>query len=307
MRPGIKNVAASVRQQLLNRAYANARPFNELLQHYAMERFLYRLTKSTHAGGFVLKGALMMVVWKVPVSRPTMDIDLLGYFDNDIDTIVAVIRDVCGQEVEADGVVFDPATVEGGRIAEDAEYQGVRVRFRGHLGTARILMQIDIGFGDAVFPKPIVADYPGMLAFPSPRLRGYTRESAVAEKPHAMVKRGMLNSRLRDYFDVWLLAQQFEFLGEVLSAAIHATFDRRGVEVPAEPVALTLEFGEDAVKRTQWQAFRRKSQLDVAPSDLVVVVENLARFLRPVLGAMAVGQPFDDMWDRGGPWRRRSN
>lgn len=302
----IKNVPASVRQQLLNRAHATHRPFNELLQHYAMERFLYRLAQSAHVDRFVLKGALMMLVWQVPVSRPTMDIDLLGFVDNDVDTIVGVIREVCGQHVEDDGMVFDPGTVEGGRIAEDAEYHGVRVRFRGHLGTARVLIQIDIGFGDAVFPKPMVADYPTMLESPSPRLRGYTRESVVAEKLHAMAKRGLLNSRMRDFFDVWLLAQQFPFDGEVLSAAIRATFAGRGFAVPAEPMALTPAFAADALKRTQWQAFLRKSQLESATKDLVAVVHDLAAFLRPVLQAAAAGVTFDDLWDPRGSWRKRS-
>jgi hypothetical protein len=231
----IKDVAASVRRLLLNEARASARPFNEILQYFAMERFLYRLSRSPHTEKFVLKGALMLVAWKVSLTRPTMDIDLLGHVANDIDRLVGVVKEIRGQDVEPDGLVFDPASVHGERIAEEAEYEGVRVRFRGKLGAARVSMQIDVGFGDAVVPGPVMGDYPTILDHPAPRIRGYTRESTVAEKFHTMVRRGLLNSRMRDFFDVWILSGQFDFDGSVLLAAIRETFSRRGVEVPAVP------------------------------------------------------------------------
>ena len=175
--PGI---AASVRQRLLNRARDTGRPFSELLQYFAMERFLYRLSRSVHADKFVLKGALMFAAWQAPVTRPTMDIDLLGIMDNSVDAIVAIAKEICLQEVEPDGLVFDPDSLGGERIVEDTDYGGVRVRFRGTLGTARVTMQLDIGFGDVVVPKPETADYPTILDLPVPRLRGYSRESAIA-------------------------------------------------------------------------------------------------------------------------------
>ncbi len=298
----ITNVAASVRQRLLNIARSSNRPFNEVLQHFAMERFLYRLAASPHSGRFVLKGALMMMVWQVPVSRPTMDIDLLAQIDNEIDVLTSVARDVCGQQVEPDGMSFDAASVEGPRIAEDAEYEGVRVRFRGTLGTARVSMQLDIGFGDAVIPGPVLSDYPTILDLPAPRVRGYKRESVVAEKFHAMVKRGLLNSRMRDYFDLWLLSRQFEFDEATLAEAIQETFARRATVVPTEPVALTGEFASDAQKRAQWKAFLRKIRLAEAPSDLHEVVERLAAFLRPVLAAIVRGSGFGARWSPSRLW-----
>jgi hypothetical protein len=298
----IQNVAASVRQRLLNLARSSNRPFNEVLQHFAMERFLRRLAASEHAERFVLKGALMMRVWRVPSSRPTMDIDLLGRLDNDIDTIVTVTRELCGQSVELDGMRFDPATVEGGRIAEDAEYDGVRVRFRGCLGTAQVHMQLDIGFGDAVTPGPVPADYPTILDLPPPRLQGYPRETVVAEKFHAMAKRGLLNSRMRDFFDLWVLAGQFEFDAATLSAAIRNTFARRGMPVPVDPPALTAAFAEDAAKQTQWRAFVRKSLLAQAPKELRDVVAPVAAFLRPVITVMAGEASVEGEWKPGGPW-----
>lgn len=301
-RPRTRNVAASVRQRLLNVAHASDRPFNELLQYFAMERFLFRLSRSPHSGRFVLKGALMLAAWRVSLTRPTMDIDLLGHVANDIERIVAVVREVCRQEVEPDGLDFDPATVAGERIAEETEYAGVRVHFLGHLGTARVSMRIDVGFGDAVVPGPETADYPVILDMPAPRIRGYTRESAVAEKFHTMVLRGLLNSRMRDYFDVWALSRQFDFDGAVLGAAVRETFARRGLEVPSRPVALTGGFAADVGKAAQWRGFLRKGRLEGAPTDMAEIVAAVATFLGPVAGALHEGRAFEGRWRAPGPW-----
>lgn len=302
MTGGKANLAASVRQRLLNQARSTGRPFNELLQYYAMERFLYRLSCSEHAQGFVLKGGLMLAYWGVSITRPTKDIDLLGAMSNDVTVLEDLVRNMCAQEVVADGMAFDPATVVGERIAEEAKYEGVRIRFRGSLGTARVAMQIDVGFGDAVIPEPVYVDYPALLDLPPPRIRGYTRESVVAEKFHAMVHRGLLNSRLRDFFDVWSLSRQFPFHGANLTAAIRATFTRRGLEVPALPVALTPSFASDSEKTTQWQGFLRRSRVAGAPGSLAEVVRYLNVFLGPVASSMAQQKPFKLMWHPPGPW-----
>jgi len=197
MSVGRKNIALSVHQRLLNKARQTSRTFNELLQHYAIERFLYRISKSPNSDRFILKGALMFTVWSRLNSRPTMDIDLLGRIDNSLDVIVAAMQDACKSEVENDGMVFDPESVIAVRITEDAEYQGVRVRIQGNLGNARISLQIDIGFGDEVYPHPGKIQYPTLLDFPAPELSGYTMESTIAEKFQAMVKLGLLNSRMK--------------------------------------------------------------------------------------------------------------
>ena len=298
----VKNVAASIRQRLLNEARTTGRPFNELLQYFAMERFLYRLSKSPHGEKFVLKGALMLATWEVSLTRPTKDIDLLGRVSNDIDSIVGLVKEVCRLEVQPDGLVFDSTSVQGEQIAEEAEYDGVRVRFQGNLGTARVSMQIDVGFGDAVVPGPVTTDYPTILDLPTPRIRGYTRESVIAEKFHTMVRRGLLNSRMRDFFDVWTLSRQFDFDGGVLAAAVRETFARRDLEVAARPVALTKEFAEDTAKASQWQGFLRKSRLEGAPSELVAVVEAIAVFLGPVAEALHEGRGFEGRWEAPGPW-----
>jgi hypothetical protein len=298
----IKDMAASVRQRLLNQARESDRPFNELLHYFAMERFLYRLSRSPYAEQFVLKGALMLRAWRSPFSRPTMDIDLLGCLSNEVERIVGVVQDICRLQVEDDGLTFDPESVEGERVAEEAEYEGVRVRLRGTLGTARLALQIDVGFGDAIVPGAVLTELPTLLDLPAPRIRGYSRESAIAEKFHTMVKRGVLNSRLRDFFDIWLLARQFDFEGSVLAKAMATTFARRGQAVPAQPVALTGTFAEDPAKASQWRGFLRKSRLTSAPSELDEVVEEIKGFLGPVAESVASSRPFEARWDAGGPW-----
>lgn len=297
------NLAASIRQRLLNEARETDRPFNEVLQYFAMERFLYRLSKSDHADKFVLKGALMFTVWQAPVMRPTMDIDLLGITDNDVDAIITIVKDICRQDVEPDGLVFDAAAIEGERIVEDADYAGVRVRFRGTLGTARITMQLDIGFGDVVVPKPEAVDYPAILDLPAPCLRGYSRESAVAEKFEAMVKLGVLNSRVKDFFDIWLLSRQFDFDGTTMAQALTETFATRGTMIPAAPVALTGAFANDASRQAQWQAFIRRSRLQNVPGSFPEIVEAVADFLGPITKALAAGESFQGAWKAPGLWR----
>ena len=203
-----KNIAASFRQRLLNRARNDKRPFNELLQYYTMERFLYRLACSVHADRFVLKGALMLRAWQLPEFRPTMDIDILGRTSNEDARIVAQFRQIMSQPVEADGIIFDTHSIRSEKITEDADYTGIRLRFRGELDTARIGMQVDIGFGDIVYPRPVERTLPTMLDFSPPILLCYSLESAVAEKFEAMVKLGMVNSRITAFYDIWLLSRQ---------------------------------------------------------------------------------------------------
>jgi len=200
----ITNLPASIRQRLLKVAQASNRPFQEVLQYYAMERFLFRLSVSSHVEKFILKGALMMTAWGAPATRPTRDIDLLGYVPNQVESLVEIIREVCCQEVEPDALSFDPTTATGIVIKADADYEGVRVTSRGSLQNMPIPMQIDIGFGDIVFPAPAITEYPVILNHARPKLRGYSRETTVAEKFEAMVKLGLLNSRMKDFFDVWL-------------------------------------------------------------------------------------------------------
>ena len=279
----VKNMGASVRQRLLNYAKANGRPFAEVLQYYAMERFLYRLSMSPHVEAFTLKGALLLTAWQAPISRPTMDIDLLGRTDNAVEAIVALMREVSQAEVTDDGIVFDSSSFAGEVIREDADYAGVRTTFVGRVDSARVHMQIDIGFGDVMTPGPETLTYPTILDFPAPTLSGYSRETVVAEKLQALVQLRMLNTRMKDYFDLWLLTRQPELSREVLVEAIKRTFANRGMELDLDPIGLSSAFGNDPAKQMQWSAFVKRSRLTEAPAKLSEVVEELRLFFAPIL------------------------
>lgn len=297
-----KDQAASIRQRLLNKARESGRPFNEVLHYYGMERFLYRLSKTPHAKNFVLKGALMFNVWRGPLSRSTMDIDLLGHLANDMENIIAALRQVCTQEVEPDGLIFDPDSVVGERIIEGASYEGIRVRLRGGLGTALVVIQVDIAFGDIIVPFAVPSDYPTILDLPIPLVQGYSKESVIAEKFQIMVKLGILNSRLKDFFDIWLLSIEFAFDGETLASAIKETFRNRRTEIPSRPVALMTAFAQDTDKQSQWRGFRRRNLLEDSPENLAEVVAYISIFLGPVTQAIRLGRAFRGTWKDPGPW-----
>jgi len=297
-----RNVAASVRQRLLNRARTEGRPFNEVLQYFALERFLYRLGRSPYRHQFVLKGALMFSAWQSPFSRPTRDIDLLGRLDNTVEHVVSAIRAICQEPVQEDGLRFDAESVAGERIIEAANYKGVRVRSVAHLTTARIPIQIDVGFGDPVVPGPSLVRLPTILDFPPPELLGYSRESAIAEKFQAMVYLGAINSRMKDFYDIWLLATRFAFDGPLLAQAIRETFYRRQTTLPVAPFAFSDAFAQDREKQIQWIAFIRRHHLEDTPTTLHETIQVIAAFLQPAIYALSEGQPFNWHWLPGGPW-----
>ena len=295
-----RNLPASVRQRILNRAKSDRRPFNELLQYYAMERFLYRLSQSAHADRFILKGALMLRVWRSPELRPTMDIDMLGRTSNKEADIITQIRDILSMDVEADGLAFDADSIQAERITEDADYEGIKIRFRGALDSARINMQVDIGFGDVVYPKPEESELPTMLDSPAPRLLCYSRESSIAEKFEAMVKLGVLNSRMKDFYDIWLLSRQFDFDGAKLAEAIRLTFERRSTALPTKIEAFTESFID--AKQIQWTTFWKRLQQDHVPVSFREVTTAVDGFLTPVVAAISSGKPSPTNWIASGQW-----
>lgn len=303
MAESIKNIAASVHQRLLNKAKISSRPFNELLQHFAIERFLFRLSKTPHADKFILKGALMLLAWSGPASRPTMDIDLLGKIHNSLETIIAAMKDACQIDVESDGMTFNAETVTAARIAEDAEYKGVRVRVRGALDRARVSLQIDIGFGDVIVPGPRRVAYPALLDFPAPEMNGYTMESAIAEKFQAMVKLGVINSRMKDFHDILMLSRAFNFKGETLAQAVEETFANRHTPITVAPAVFDPSFGNDVNKKAQWQGFIRKAKLTNTPGDFKEVVMAVKMFLHPLATSLSERQAFHGTWKAPGPWR----
>ena len=296
------NLAASVHQRLLNHARATGRPFNDILQHFALERFLYRMGRSSYVHQFVLKGALMLTVWRVPYPRPTRDIDLLGHMENTVEQVISAIKTICQELVADDGLHFDTENMVGERITEAADYSGVRVRFPAYLGKARIPMQIDIGFGDPLVPGPSPVRLPTILDFPAPEVLGYSRESAIAEKYQAMVYLGQINSRMKDFYDVWSLATHFSFEGPTLAQAISATFESRGTPHSLHPIAFSDVFAQDAEKQVQWKAFRRRLGIEEMPAELREVVQTIAGFLCPVTEALVEGQAFQQRWEPGRRW-----
>ncbi|MBU1750048.1 MAG: nucleotidyl transferase AbiEii/AbiGii toxin family protein [Chloroflexi bacterium] len=298
------NVAASVRQRLLNLSRARGEEFNLVLTRYATERLLYRLAQSPYADRFVLKGALLFALWMERPHRPTRDLDLLGYGDSSREALLGLFREVCGTAVEADGLVFDLDTIRVSEIRAHQEYGGQRVELIAWLGKARIAVQIDVGFGDAVTPAAEEMDYPTLLAMPAPRLRVYPKETVIAEKLQAMVALGILNSRMKDFYDVWMMCRAFAFDGRVLVQAVRSTFERRRTALPATPpVALTTALAQEPDKNVQWQAFLSRNRLDRDGAEFGQVIAELAVFLLPVLAAAARWEAFDYTWPAGGHWQ----
>ncbi|HEX8136371.1 MAG TPA: nucleotidyl transferase AbiEii/AbiGii toxin family protein [Pyrinomonadaceae bacterium] len=301
MKKAKTNLAASVHQRLLNLARASNRPFNELLQYFAIERFLYRFSLSPYKEKFVLKGAQMLRAWEAPLARPTMDVDMLaGQTANTIENLERVVRECCEIGVD-DGVMFDTAGIRGEAINKEAEYQGVRVMVQGTLGKIKLNVQVDFGFGDVVVPQPVPTELPQLLDLGAPRLLGYTPESAIAEKFQAMVTLDIANTRIKDFYDIWSLSRVREFDGRVLAAAISATFRRRTTPLSqGVPLALTDTFSEDQTKQSLWQAFLRKGRLDAERKNLTAVVGEIRDFLMPVVDALNAGREFRSRWKDGG-------
>lgn len=275
----IKNIGASVRARLLNLSKAHGQSFDLVLTRFALERLLFRLSQSPHAERFVLKGAMLMMSWFDDPHRGTRDLDLLGFGDPNEAAMLATFRDILAQDAE-DGVVFDPDTLRVDRIREEFDYGGLRLRAIASVGGARINLTIDIGFGDTLEPGAEVVDYPVMLDLPAPRLRAYARETVIAEKFQAMVALGRANSRMKDFYDIWILSRSFRFDDDRLAQAIAATFARRETTVPTElPDALTPAFAADEQKQKQWRAFVEDVAVD--PGPLAPVLRELIDFLMP--------------------------
>ena len=296
----MKNIAAAVRQRLLNKSRSDIRPFQELVQYYAMERFLYRLSQSHHANRFILKGALMLRIWQTPDIRPTMDIDLLGRTNNDMSLLISNITDILSVDVEPDGLSFFPDDITAERITEDAEYEGIRIWFPAKQDTMTLNMQIDIGFGDVIYPGPEKSEIPTILEFPAPFLLCYSRESSIAEKFEAMLKLRELNSQMKDFYDIWLLSRQFGFDGKTLSEAIKLTLEQRGTELPDEIVAFSQEFIEE--KQIQWNAFRKKLEQIHVPDEFEDIVIKVKEFIDPISSALISRRPPPLKWSAPGPW-----
>lgn len=302
--PRPRNLPASLHRRLLNLARERGDEFEMVLTHFAIERLLFRLAQSAHAERFLLKGAMLMAVWTGRPHRPTRDLDLAGRGDSSVAAMEAVFRELCGQRVPEDGMTYDAGLVRGELIRQDQEYEGVRIHLVAALGKARIALQVDIGIGDPVVPGPQVLTYPTLLGHPAPRMAAYPPETVVAEKVEAMATLGPVNSRMKDFYDLWLIGHRFDFDGAVLARAIAATFSRRGTPFPHGPLyALTDAFVHQPEKQNLWNAFVSRGRLQERPASLHEVVTFLRPFVMPPILAACEGWGFDQRWRPGGPWQ----
>jgi predicted nucleotidyltransferase component of viral defense system len=279
LKPPIKKMGASVRARLLNLSKQRHQPFQLILTYYVLERLLYRLSQTEHNNRLILKGAILLTKWLEDPHRPTRDVDFLAIGDDDQGEMVRIFQQVCAVPCN-DGVIFDAGNAQIERIREELEYGGLRITANATVDQARVRVVVDIAFGDAVEPGLQEIDLPVMLDFPAPHLRSYAPETVIAEKFQAMVALGRANSRMKDFYDIWVLSRTFEFKNGKLPRAIAATFARRKTDIPNElPDALTSEFAGDPQKIQQWDSF----VADVAyrPGTLADVVKSLSAFLMP--------------------------
>jgi predicted nucleotidyltransferase component of viral defense system len=298
-----RNMSASIRQRLLNHSTTIKSDPNLVLIWYGLERFLYRLSVSTHSERFVLKGAMLFHLWSGANFRSTKDLDLEGFLPDEAELVREVFASICVQPVEDDGLVFDASTVKVTEIRDTQEYGGFRVLLTAKLGTAILRLQVDVGFGDAITPTPVAAEFPSILGQSRPRIRVYPRETVVAEKFEAMVQLGMTNSRMKDYYDLWFMSNHFEFGGSTLGAAVRATFERRRTEIPRRaPIALTAEYAADLSHVRQWGAFTKSLSVE-SPPDLGIVIDKISEFVLPPAFAAATEQPFIQHWEVQNGWQ----
>jgi len=275
---------------------------NVMLMRYGIERLLYRISQSKHSEQFALKGAMLFTLWGKDPYRPTRDLDLLGYGDNSPERLKNVFEEICKLEVEDDGLTFDSKSVRVQEIKENNIYHGQRIKLECFLGNAAINLQVDIGFGDAVTEKMERVTFPTLFDFPAPKIRAYPLESVISEKLHAMIVLGMSNSRMKDFYDIWMLSNSFSFDGEKSSKAIRATFLQQKTDIPQNvPIALSDEFANDDNKARMWKAFTKRHRIDNAIG-LSETIKCLKDFLLPLLSAISSGKEFKKQWNPRGQW-----
>jgi hypothetical protein len=292
---------------LRNRVRERGEDVQFALQRYAAERFLYRLGLSQYRKRFVLKGAKLFEQWGSSMYRPTRDLDFTGYGSSEHEALLACFRDICKVSDVDDALVFDPQTMTAEQIKEEAEYGGVRLRFVAWLGESKIEMQIDVGFGNAVHPGALDIEYPTLLEDPAPSVLAYPKEAVIAEKFQAMVQLGGANSRLKDFYDVYVLGTRFPFDGVQLSNSIAVTFERRHTAIAEDhPLALTPRFYADEPRAKMWQKYLTRNRLPGAPADFPAVGELLQAFLGTIWKALAAKVRFGLTWRPGGPWEEPS-
>lgn len=294
-----RDPAASIRQRLLNHAKAHKDDYQRVLTRYAIERLLFRLGRTDAGDRYILKGAMLFATWPEQVFRPTGDLDLLGQNDSDPAVIAELFALICRIDLPADGISFDPAALQVETVREEGKYQGVRLSLKGRLGTAIIPVRVDIGFGDKVHPAPTRRAFPTLLpGLPAAEILMYPPETVVAEKFEAMVRFGEANTRIKDFYDIWVVARIFAFDLATLVVAIEGTPRRRETAVPTKmPVALTKEFAGMADKQALWSGFKRRAPPTLSPPPLGDLLAELRQFFQPLLVSLASPERADRRWD----------
>jgi predicted nucleotidyltransferase component of viral defense system len=297
----------SIRQKLLNISNERKIDYNIILIWYTVERLLYRLGRSNYSDRYILKGAMLFSVWSEILFRPTKDIDFLGFGESSPEYLKAVFAEIIQMKSDhEDGLVFVSESLDIVPIREEQEYGGQRITLSALLGTARIRLQIDVGFGDAVTPGPQKVQYPTLLEMPAPNILTYSKETVIAEKFHAITVLGLTTSRMKDYYDLWILSRQFEFEGNVLAKAIRMTFERRKTSVPEQlPPGLTNEFYHDDVILTRWKSFAGRTELAFVETNLEAVILHLQEFFAVMIEALSHDEIFDQLWDKS-RWKELS-
>ena len=302
-----KNHAASIRARLYNYSRERGEDFQRVLTRYAIERLLFRLSQTEAGDRYVLKGAMLFVTWPEHAVRPTGDLDLLGYGDPDPRIIVELFTRICRVEVVEDGIVFDAATLKAEPVREVDKYQGIRISLKGALEQAIIHVQVDIGFGDHVYPAPKREDFPSILPdMPIPSILMYPPETVIAEKFEAMIRFGEANGRIKDFHDIWVTAHTFPFDLSKLVEAISGTLRRRETAFPSEmPVGLTGTFAAIADEKGLWTGFLRRTPPALKPPTFPELQDELRRFFGPVISGLAAPEGAKGRWDPdGGAWRQ---
>jgi predicted nucleotidyltransferase component of viral defense system len=298
------DIGASVRDRLKQKFPGFGYDFQVLLTHYALERLLYRLGRSKYRNQFLLKGALLFKVWYDQPVRSSMDADLLGEGPADIPKVEKIFRDLCRVSVEPDGLEFLADTVHGEEIRENSEYQGIRMTLAAVLAGARIHLQIDVGYGDAVSPQAKTINYPVLLDLPAPSVKAYTQYTVIAEKFQTIVDKGLANSRMKDYYDLWYISRHSEIDGAILAKAVTATFKRRKTELPSSlPEGLDKGFSSDPSKQRQWTSFLKKNRPREA-QELIAAVAEIQGFLMPAVRSLIEKKQFHEVWRPGQGWRK---
>lgn len=297
-----KNLAESILHRLKNHAKSTHRRTDELLRYYAIERFLYRLSLSPHSDKFFLKGDLMLKVWAINKHRATLDIDLLGKTNNSIQNLKEILHDISSIEVVTDGIHYETTSLKLTEMQMNGEYHGIRALFNANIHSAKIPMQLDIGFNDVIFPEPIVIAYPTILEFPPPKLQGYTPESVIAEKFEAMMKLSLVNTRMKDFFDIWILSQQISFNGKSLQNAIKTTFDKRQTVLNKLPDSISELFYTDTVHQIRWKQFLQNIENEEKNIELSKVISEIKEFLQPIVAALVDNQTFYKTWTFKKKW-----